>query len=152
MSEKPYSMILGPIWSKIVFWKKKLPNLPKNTENSRFFEFPKFIKWPELADNYFKTSALPQSHFKNFFVSQTQKFMKIFQKTYPPPQKGPFFGGGKFIKCRFRQLWRSMFLLFQKIGTAPKIRPIGTTSWNGLFQKKSFILYLLCMKHKKLNK
>ena len=29
--------------------KKKLPNLPKNTENPRFFEFQTAINWPELA-------------------------------------------------------------------------------------------------------
>ena len=49
MSEKPFLMTLGPIWSKIVFKKKKWPNLPKNTENPRFFEFPKIKKWPEVA-------------------------------------------------------------------------------------------------------
>ena len=67
MSEKPFLMVLGPIW-------------PKNTENPRFFEFPKVTKWAELADTSPKTSALPQSFSKMFFVSQTQKFMKIFQK------------------------------------------------------------------------
>ena len=52
-------------------------------------------KWPELADNYSKTLALPQSLSKIFFVSQTQKFMKIFQKNHPPPSpKGHFWGGG----------------------------------------------------------
>ena len=65
--------------------KKTFPNLPKNTENPRFFEFPKAIKWPELADNYPKIWTLPQSLTKIFFMSQTQKFIKIFQKT-PPPQ------------------------------------------------------------------
>ena len=75
MSEKQFLIVLGPILSKIVFWKKKLPNLPKNTENPRFVEFPKVTKWPELADNYSKTSALSQSLSKIFFVSQTQKFM-----------------------------------------------------------------------------
>ena len=52
MSEKLFLMILGPIWSKIIFWKTKLPNLPKNNENPRFFEFPKITKmtkWPEVA-------------------------------------------------------------------------------------------------------
>ena len=46
MSEKPLLMVLGPIWPKIVFWKekKKFPNLPKNTENPRFFEFHKSHK------------------------------------------------------------------------------------------------------------
>ena len=95
MSEKSFLMILGPTWSKIVFKKKKLPNLSKNTENPRFFEFPKITngrKWSELADNYSKTSVLPQSLSKMFFVSQTQKFMKIFQKNHPPPQKRPFGG------------------------------------------------------------
>ena len=46
----PFLMVLGPIWSKIVFWKKKLPNLPKNTENPRFFEFHKVTKWLEVAE------------------------------------------------------------------------------------------------------
>ena len=117
MSEKSFLMILGPIWSKIVFWKKKLPNLPKNTENPWFLNFLKSQngrKWSELADNYSKTSDLPQSLSKNFFVSQTQKFMKIFQKNHPPPQKKKaifFFGGGD-IKCRFRRVWCSMRLVF----------------------------------------
>ena len=35
-------------------------------------------KWPELDDNYSKTSALPQSLSKILCVSKTQKFMKIF--------------------------------------------------------------------------
>ena len=76
-----------------------------------FLNFPKSQngwKWPKLADNYFKTSALPQSFSKIFFVSQTQKFMKIFQKNHPPPQKKKaiFFwgGGGDDIKCRFRRV------------------------------------------------
>ena len=85
---------------KIVFWKKKkvVKFAQKYTENPWFFEFLKVIKWPEVAENYPKTSALPQRLSQNvFFVSQTQKFMKIFQKTHPPsPQKGHFFflGGG----------------------------------------------------------
>ena len=29
--------------------KKQLLNLPKNTENPRFFEFPKVIKWLKVA-------------------------------------------------------------------------------------------------------
>ena len=113
MAEKTFLMVLGPIWSKIVFWKKKLPNLPKNNENPRFFEFLKITKWPELADNYSKTSALPPKSFPNFFfMSQTQKFMKIFRKNHSPPKKRPFFwgGGGDDIKCRFRRVWRSMIV------------------------------------------
>ena len=74
--------------------KKQLPNLPKNTKNPRFFEFPKVIKCAELDDNYLKTSALPQSLTKMFFVSQTQKFMKIFQKTYIPKKVIFLWGGG----------------------------------------------------------
>ena len=97
MSEKSFLLILGPIWSKIVFWKKKLPNLPKNTENPWFFEFSQMKKWPELADNYSKPLALPQSLSKIFFVSQTQKFMKIFQKNHPPPQKKGLLSGGDFF-------------------------------------------------------
>ena len=45
MSEKSFLMILGPIWSKIVFWKKKF----KNAENPWFFEFPQIKKWTEVA-------------------------------------------------------------------------------------------------------
>ena len=115
MSEKPYSMILGPIWSKIVFWKKKLPNLPKNTENSKFFWISQIHKmagsgrnWPIIIS---KHRLCPKVIPKIFLCPQTQKFMKIFQKNLPPPpQKGHFGGGGggKFIKCRFRQLWHSM--------------------------------------------
>ena len=80
--------------------------MPQNTENPKFLEFlnHKVIKWLELADNYSKTSALPQSMSKIFFVSQTQKFMKIFQKKSPPPQKKKaILGGGDDIKCRFRR-------------------------------------------------
>ena len=106
-------MIQGPIWAKIVFWKKKFPNLPKNTENPWFFEFLQIKKWPDVADNYSKTSALPQSLSKIFFVSQTQKFMKIFQKNHPPEMAIFFFwGGGDDIKCRFRRVWRSMEMFF----------------------------------------
>ena len=111
MSEKSFLMILGPIWSKIVFWKRKLPNLPKNTENARFFEFPKITKWPEVADNYSKTSALPQSLSKNFFVS--------------PQNANVFFffwgGGGDDIKCRFRRVWRNMDRAFEIISIILKI-------------------------------
>ena len=114
MSEKSFLMILGPIWSKIVFWKKKLPNLPKNTENPWFFEFPQITKWPEVADNYSKTLALPQSLSKIFFVSQTEKFMKIFQKNHPP-KKGHFGGGGgvmilNVVFAKFDAAWKMFFL------------------------------------------
>ena len=75
-----------------------------------FLNFPKsknVRKWPELADNYSKTSALPQSLSKIVFVSQTQKFMKIFQNKSPPtPQKWPFFGGGgDFFWNIFMNFW-----------------------------------------------
>ena len=100
MSEKSFLMILGPIWSKIVFWQKQISQIcPKILKIPDFFNFPKSKngrKWPKLADNYFKTSAFPQSLSKIFFVSQTQKSMKIFEKNHPPPsqKKRPFFGGG----------------------------------------------------------
>ena len=110
MSEKSFLMILGPIWFKIIFWKKKLPNLPKNTDFLNFSKSQNDRKWSELADNYSKTSALPQSLSKIFFVSRTQKFMKTFQKNHPPPpqKKRPFFLGGGDIKYRFRRVWRSI--------------------------------------------
>ena len=100
MSEKSFLMILGPIWSKIVFWKKSCQICPKILKIPDFLNFPKSKngrKWPELADNYSKTSALPQSLSKIFFVSQTQKFMKIFQKNHPPPQKKKAILGGVMI-------------------------------------------------------
>ena len=59
MSEKSFLMILGPIWSKIVFWKKKFPKTTnsavgatvifyapccvKTGENDRF-QHKKYIK------------------------------------------------------------------------------------------------------------
>ena len=84
------------------FEKKSCQICPKILKISDFLNFPKSQngrKWPELADNYSKTSALPQSLSKIFFVSQTQKFMKIFQKNHPPPppKKSHFLGGGVMI-------------------------------------------------------
>ena len=52
---------------------------------------------------------------KFFCVPNPKIHENITKILPPPPQKGHFFGGGgKFIKCRFRQLWRSMkgFVLF----------------------------------------
>ena len=71
--------------------------MPKNAENPWFFEFPQITKWPELADNYSKTSALPQSLSKIFFVSQTQKIHENIPKKSPPPQKKGHFWGGVMI-------------------------------------------------------
>ena len=110
ISEKPFLMVLGPIWSKIVFWKnKKLPNFLKNTENPRFFEFPKSQngrKLPILA-------TLPQSLPKIFFESQNPpKLMKIFPKNLPPTKKRLFFlggGGGRGIN-----LLNIVFVSFDK--------------------------------------
>ena len=72
-------MVLEPIWPKIL--------------NPSFFKFHKIIEWLILANNYPKTSALSQSLSNIFFVSQTHKFMKIFQNNSPPPQKKVFFFG-----------------------------------------------------------
>ena len=73
--------------------------MPKNTENLKIFEFQMAgsgQNW--LADDYAKTSALSRSLSKSVFVSQIQKFMKIFQKNHPPPQKKrPFVGGGVIL-------------------------------------------------------
>ena len=118
MSEKSFLMILWPIWSKIVFWKKKLPNLPKNTGNPRFFEFPQITKWPEVADNYSKTSACPKV-FPKFFLCPKPKnsWWKYSKKkiTPPPPpkKKKAFLGGDDDMKYRFRRVWRSMIGKFQ---------------------------------------
>ena len=129
-----------------------------------FLNFPKSQngrKWPELADNYSKRSALPQSFSKIFFVSQTQKFMKILQKNYPPPpKKRPFFWGGgvmilnvvfagfdatclptageKNLECFFwfcppqaKKILR-VFVLFKKAASY-------THFWNLIFSKKTKI-------------
>ena len=88
MSEKTFLMVLGPIWfngsrtnlAQNRILKKKVAKFAKNTENPRFFEFHKVIKWLELTHNYPKRSALSQSLPKLFFMFQTQKIMKIFQK------------------------------------------------------------------------
>ena len=39
--------------------KKGCQLCPKNTENPRFFEFHKVIKWPEVVDDYPKILTLP---------------------------------------------------------------------------------------------
>ena len=90
MSEKPLLMVLGPIWAKVEFWKKKVAKFAQKYWKSQIFWISQSHK---MADNYSKT---PQSLSKILFMSQTQKFMKIFQKTYPPPpkKKGLFLGGG----------------------------------------------------------
>jgi hypothetical protein len=44
-----FFMVLGPILPKIVFWKQKLPNVVKNTENRRFFESQTIINLQKLA-------------------------------------------------------------------------------------------------------
>ena len=72
--------------------KKKLPNLPKNTENPRFFEFQKSIKWPVLADKHIKSSDLLESFTKIFLLAQNQKFMKLFKKVTTLPKRA-LFGG-----------------------------------------------------------
>ena len=88
-----------------------------------FLNFPKSQngrKWPELADNYSKTSALPQSLSKFFFVSQTQKFMKIFQKNHPPPQKGHFGGGVMILNVVFARFDAAcLHRLISVVGKSP---------------------------------
>ena len=112
MSEKSFLMILGPIWSKIVFKKKSCQICPKILKILEFLNFPKSKngrKWPELADNYSKTSALPQSLSKIFFCVPNPKIHENIPKKSPPlPKKKVIWGGGDDIKCRFRRVWRSM--------------------------------------------
>ena len=83
MSEKTFVMILGPIWSKIVFWKKKkLPNLSKNTENFRFFKSPKMAG---SGRNWIKC---------RFFRRVWRSLIRVeisVQKIYPSRWSGSFF-------------------------------------------------------------
>ena len=105
MSKKSFLMILGPIWSKIVFWKNKLPNLPKNTENPWFFEFLQITKWPEVTGSGRNWPIIIPKHwlcpkvFPKFFLCPKPKnSWKYSQKITPPfPKKGHFFGGGVMI-------------------------------------------------------
>ena len=77
-----------------------------------FLNFPKSQngrKWPGLADDYSKTSALPQSLFKIFFCIPNPKIHENIPKKSPPPQKKKaifFWGGvgGDDIKCHFRRV------------------------------------------------
>ena len=66
----------------------------KNTENPKFCEFQKVIKWPESVDGWLKNSGLPQSLSRIFYLSQTQKLMILSQKQYAP--KNRFFLRGRF--------------------------------------------------------
>ena len=120
-------MILAPILLKIAFWKKKLPNLPKNTENPRFFEFQKIIKCPKSADKHIKSSGLLEILTRIFLLAQNQKFMKLFKKWYPP-QRALFWGGeGKIIKCRFAQKSPNMRICLP---------------WGGLWLEKGLSFFL----------
>ena len=114
MSEKPYSMILGPIWSKIVFWKKKVAKFAQKYWKFQIFWISQIHKmagsdrnWPIIIS---KHRLCPKVIPKFFLCPKPKNSWKYSKKLTPPPKKGPFFWvGGKFIKCRFRQLWRSMF-------------------------------------------
>jgi hypothetical protein len=72
-----------------------LPNLPKNTENPKFFGFQKSINWPESADKQNKSSGLLEILTRIVLLAQNQKFMKLFKKCYPP--KGALWGAKKLI-------------------------------------------------------
>ena len=98
----PVPLILNRFLKK----KKKLPNLPKNTENPWFFEFQIAINGPKLIeiDRFVsqKFRLAPKSHQKHFFIPSLKNSWNYHKKSYPPNKKNTRLkggGGGKIIKC-----------------------------------------------------
>ena len=98
---------------KIAFWKKKLPNLPKNTENPRFFGFQKNYKMAGIVRNWpISTSKVPacSKFLPEIFCWLRTKNSWNYSKNATPYQKGHFRkgGGGRIIKCQFPQVSLNM--------------------------------------------
>ena len=78
----------GPISTKISFWKKKFPKFAlfcsKMTKITYFWNFNCGLRAQNgryLAEKFVKSSGLPQILTKNFFITQTQKLVKISQNS-----------------------------------------------------------------------
>ena len=82
--------------------RKKIPNLPKNTENHRFFEFYKSIKWLELTGKHIQSSGLLEILTKIFLSTQNQKFMKLFKKVNSLPKRA-LLGGVRLLNVVLRR-------------------------------------------------
>ena len=119
MSEKSFLMILGPIWSKIVFWKKKVAKFAQKCWKSLIFWISPNHKmagsgrnWPIIISKH----RLCPKVFSQFFLCPKPKNSWKYSKKITPPQKKAIFwgGGGDDIKCRFRWVWRSMTFIQTK--------------------------------------
>ena len=127
MSEKPFLMVLRPIWAKsyfeekscqicpkIVFWKKKVAKFAQKYWKSHIFWISQSHKMAGSCRNrpiiIPKHRLCPKVLPKIFLCSKPKNSWKYSKKL--TPQKGHFFlGGGKFIKYRFCQFWRSMIVI-----------------------------------------
>ena len=58
------------------------------------FENSNFDLWSKSADFVVGRSVRLQSLPKKIFIANGQKFMKKFEKSYPPKKRAFFFGGG----------------------------------------------------------
>ena len=67
--------------------------MPKNTENPRFFEFYKSIKWPESADKHIKTSDLPEILARIFILGPEPKIHGIIPSVVRPKAEPESNGG-----------------------------------------------------------
>ena len=100
MSEKSFLMILGPIWSKIVFWKKKVAKFAQKCWKSLIFWISSNHKmagsgrnWPIIIP---KHRLCPKVFPKFFLCPKPKNSWKYSKKITPPPQKKKaiFLGGG----------------------------------------------------------
>ena len=101
MSEKSFLMILGPIWSKIVFWKKKVAKFAQKYWKSLIFWISPNHKmarsgryWPIIIP---KHRLCPKVIPKFFLCPKPKNSWKYSKKITPPPKKRPFFWGGVMI-------------------------------------------------------
>ena len=91
MSEKPFLIVLAPRQSQI-FWIPQSHKITKIIRN-RLMARSKIPAWPKVSPA--------------FFISPKLKNWLFYPKTIPPKIDFCFFGGGIFIKCRFRQVSRT---------------------------------------------
>ena len=107
-----------------LIFEKKSQNLPSNTEIFDIFEILKFVWWPEMADDRLKIGRKVRSKLfvtKKNFDRQTQKFMILIQKTYPPKnKKSPFWGrGGKLFLMFWKRIQTKISFLKKKSQNLP---------------------------------